>query len=182
MKTHRFWVLFSLVLGGAALRLIPHPANFSPIGAIAIFAGSQFANTGAGKIGRSVSAFLVPLFALFLSDLVLGFHDLMPTVYVSFLLIVALGVWGQPRLSKSRWVAVSFTGSLLFFTLTNYAVWNQAGSIYPHTLNGLSLCFVAALPFLQNTVLGDLFYSGSLFSALWVLENSFPTLQPSKVR
>lgn len=88
----RFLVLVGMILGAAASRLIPHPFNFTPIGAMALFGGACFADRRA--------AFLVPLAAMFLSDLAigllsgslsLGLHPLIPVVYGSFALIVCLG-------------------------------------------------------------------------------------------
>ena len=85
----RFIVIASMILVAAASRLIPHPMNFTPITALALFAGACFADKR--------WAFGVPLAALLLGDLVLGFHVLMPVVYGSFALSVCLGLWLRHR-------------------------------------------------------------------------------------
>lgn len=92
MLNTRFLTLVGIVLAAAATRLLPHPPNFTPIGAMALFGGACFAGKRA--------AFLIPLLAMYLSDLALGFlvydfgwfHVLMPYVYASFALSVALGL------------------------------------------------------------------------------------------
>jgi hypothetical protein len=58
--------------------------------------------------------------------------------------------------------AASVTGSLIFFVLTNFAVW-AFGTIYSFDWQGLVQCYVAALPFLDKTVIGDLFWNAVLF-------------------
>ena len=89
MNKPRFLFLAGMILLAAASRLIPHPPNFGPIAALALFGGAQFADKRL--------AFLVPLAAMFLSDLVLGLHSLIPVIYGSFALIVCLGFWLRRR-------------------------------------------------------------------------------------
>jgi len=169
----RFTVLVTMTLAAAASRLIPHPPNFTPIGALALFGGACFATKR--------TAFVVPLTAMVLSDLAiglvsgdlsLGLHPLLPVVYSSFALIVCLGFWLRPRRRPVLIAGAALAGSLLFFVLTNWGVW-AFGSLYPRTWAGLAACYVAAIPFFRNTVLGDLVYTTALFGGLALAERGF---------
>jgi hypothetical protein len=161
-----------MILAATAARLIPHPPNFSPIAAMALFGGAAFADKRA--------AFLMPLAGLFLSDLVLGFYTITPVVYGSFAVIVCLGLWVRRRRSVGRIAGAAVMGGLLFFVITNFAVWAM-GHLYPQTLAGLVACYVAAIPFFQNTLLSNLFYSALLFGGLALAENRFVTLREEAV-
>src|SRR5215212_4375366 len=111
----RLIVLLSAIVAAAALRLVPHPPNFTPIGAMALFSGAY--------LGRRVLAFAAPLAALLLSDLILGFYPEMIFVYLSVASVVLIG----RALSKRRTVlgvgAAAIASSLLFFLVTNFGVW-----------------------------------------------------------
>jgi hypothetical protein len=172
----RFLVLVGMILA-AASRLIPHPPNFAPIGAMALFGGACFAHRRA--------AFVVPLAAMFLSDLAigllsgnlsLGLHRLIPVVYGSFGLIVCLGFWLRTRRTVVPIAGATLAGSVLFFVLTNFGVW-ALGSLYPNTWEGLVACYVAAIPFFHNTLLGDAVYSTALFGGLALAEKGLPALR-----
>src|SRR5262249_22695599 len=143
-KPARVVFLATLIAGAAGLRLVPHPPNFTSIGALALFGGACFADRR--------SAFLIPLTALFLSDLIIGLHVLIPVVYGSFALNVVLGRWIRRRRRLVPLALVTFAGSVQFFVVTNFACWVLW---YPHTFAGVLACYVAAIPFFQNTVLGD---------------------------
>jgi hypothetical protein len=164
----RLTVLLSAIAAAAALRLVPHPPNFTPIGAMALFGGAY--------LGRRWLAFVAPLAALLLSDLVLGFYPEMIFVYLSVAIVVLIG----HALSKRRTVlgvgAAAIASSVLFFLVTNFGVW-LVMDYYPKSLPGLGACYVAALPFFQNTVAGDLFYSGLLFGGFALLERAVPALR-----
>lgn len=173
----RAWLLGSMLIGAAALRLLPHPPNFAPIGALALFGGAHFA--------RKRWAFAVPLGAMLLSDAALegltgwGFHRLTPAVYGSFALIVGLGLLlhGRRRLIPVAGAAVA--SSVLFFAITNFAVWALLET-YPHTLAGLAACYLAAVPYFWNTLAGDLFYCAVLFGGLALTARRFPTLADAR--
>jgi hypothetical protein len=167
MNKPRFCFLAGMMLL-AASRLIPHPPNFSPIATLALFGGAKFADKRL--------AFFVPLAAMFLSDLVLGLHSLIPIVYGSFALIVCLGFWLRRRQSVWAIGGAAIVGALLFFVLTNFGVWAM-GQMYPKTPAGLVDCYVAAIPFFQNTLLSDLFYAALLFGGLAIAENRFVKLR-----
>ncbi len=154
-------VYAGIVAAAALARLVPHPANFTPIGALALFGGASFT--------QRPLAFLVPVAAMLLSDIVLGygFHRAMPSVYMSFLLTVLMGQYlkrpGQnPKASSIA--AASVLSSTLFYMLTNFSVWISSG-MYPHTVTGLLTCYTMALPFFGNTLAGGLFYSAVMFGS-----------------
>jgi hypothetical protein len=164
----RLLAIIGGILGAAALRLVPHAPNFSPIDGMALFSG--------GYLGRRWLAFAAPLGALLLSDLVLGFYHGQLTVYFTVALIVMIGMAALQRRSAVLVALSAIASSLLFFVITNFGVWFSSG-FYPHTLAGLTACYVAAIPFFQNTVAGDLFYSAVLFGGFALLERSVPALR-----
>src|SRR5436309_9574214 len=164
----RLLALLSAIVTAAALRLVPHPPNFTPIGAMALFSGAY--------VGRRPLAFVAPLAALLLSDLVLGFYHGMATVYGTTALIVLLGWVALRRVSAIRVGLAAIASSILFFVVTNFGMWLFSG-FYPRTLAGLEACYVAAIPFFQNTVAGDLFYAGLLFGGFALVERSIPALR-----
>ncbi|OGY22704.1 MAG: hypothetical protein A2126_03860 [Candidatus Woykebacteria bacterium GWB1_45_5] len=144
-----------IIFVAATLRLIPHPPNFAPIAAMALFGGSY--------LDRSY-ALLIPIIALFLSDLIIGFYSplVMISVYSSFILAGLIGLWLKKRKSPRTVVLAATASSVLFFLITNFAVW--LGGWYPRSLAGLMESYTLALPFFRNTILGDLFYTGVFFS------------------
>lgn len=172
MNKLRLVILATMILAAAASRLIPHPFNFTPIAAIALFGGVQFSSKRA--------AFLVPLTGLFLSDLVFGFYAISPMVYGSFALTVCLGFWVRHRCSAQRIAFAAVAGAILFFVLTNFGVW-AIDSLYPKTAAGLLDCYVAAIPFFRNALLGDMAYSALLFGAFALAEHRFVQLRESAV-
>lgn len=169
MLTPRSTTLAGMIFLAALSRLVPHPPNFTPVAAMALFAGARFADRRA--------AFLVPLAAMLLSDLAIGLHGLIPVIYGSFALIVCMGLWLRRREGAPAVAGVALAGSLLFFVTTNFAVW-ALGSPYPKTAQGLLACYTAAIPFFGNTVMGDLFYSAMLFGSFALGESRFPVLRP----
>ena len=164
----RIVAIVSAILVAAVLRLVPHPPNFTPIGAMALFSGAY--------LGRRALAFAAPLGALLLSDLVLGFYSGMIVQYLAVALAVLLGILALQRRSALRVGAAALASSVLFFLITNLGVWALSG-MYPHTVAGLQACFVAAIPFFQNTLAGDLFYAALLFGGFALLERTVPSLR-----
>ena len=165
----RLAAIFAAILVAAILRLVPHPPNFTPIGAMALFSGAYLGRKG-------VIAFAAPLGALLLSDLVLGFYRGMPTVYFSVASVVIIGWLSLQRVSPLRIGAAAIASSVLFFAVTNFGMWLSSG-FYPRTLAGLEACYVAAIPFFQNTLAGDLFYATLLFGGWKIAETLFPRLR-----
>jgi hypothetical protein len=164
----RLAVLLSAILAAAALRLVPHPPNFSPIDTMALFSGAY--------LGRRRIAFVAPLAALLLSDLVLGFYAGMTTVYATVALIVVIGWWLSSRRTPLRVAGAAIASSVTFFVITNFAMWLFSG-YYPATYAGLVACYTAAIPFFQNTVAGDLFYAVLLFGGFRIAEMMLPRLR-----
>jgi hypothetical protein len=151
-------------------RLAPHAPNFTPVAASALFAGAV--------LRSRTLALAVPLAAMVISDLLIGWHDwrLMGVVYASLALPALLGMWGRARAAIVL-VPLALSSSLLFFATTNFAVWAFSG-MYAHDLHGLVHCYVAALPFLQNTVIGDMFWTTLLFGAWWGARVLLPRGRP----
>ncbi len=163
------WTAVGLVGFAALMRLVPHPWNFTPVAAMALFGGAV--------LGRAVFAFGVPLAAMALSDAALNLMAWTtggpamtpsPWTYIAFLLIGVIGFSLRGRRSLATLGAASLGGSVLFFVLTNFGVW-AAGLGYPLTPAGLAACYTAALPFFANTVAGDLFWNAVLFGAAHAL-------------
>lgn len=152
-------LLFSLILVvGALSRFIPHPPNFAAIGALGIF-GGLYANNWKQGIG-------LPLAARLVSDTLIGFFTpgVMVSVYLATALGGLLGVWVKKRKKRKNIFTIAratIAGSIIFFLLTNFAVWLFDG-LYPMNLPGLIKSYTMALPFFRNSVLGDLFYVGVL--------------------
>jgi len=169
----RFAAILTAIFLAAALRLVPHYPNFTPIGAMALFGGAYF--------GRRAVAFAAPLLAMLLSDAVLGFHSGMPYVYGSVALIVLIGWAIAGRIAALRVGGAAVLSSVLFFAVTNFGTWLDSG-MYPQTLAGLSACYVAAIPFFQNTIAGDLFYSALLFGGFALLERQIPVLRAGQLQ
>lgn len=157
----KFTVITAMIFLAVVSRLLPHPPNFAPITGIALFAAHRFNNKGI--------AYLLPLICLFLTDLVLGLSWINLAVYMAFMGITWMG-------TKSKGVNVKtvLLSSVFFFLWTNLAVW---ALYYPKTLEGLIQCFVLAIPFFTNTLLGDLFFTGILFYTFSMLEKRYPILK-----
>lgn len=171
----RFATLVGIVAAAAMMRLVPHPPNFTPIAAMALFGGAHFMSRRA--------AFAVPLTAMLLSDLALGLAIYgsfafvsIPFVYGSFALIVGLGLLIRRRRSPLVVGGAVLTGSVLFFLVTNLGTWLTSG-MYPKTLDGLIACYTAAIPFFRNALAGDLLYSAVLFGGFALTQRSFPILR-----
>jgi hypothetical protein len=165
----RIIALLSAIVIAATLRLVPHPPNFTPIGAMALFSGAYLGR-------RGLLAFAAPLGALLLSDLVLGFYHGMATVYFSVALIALIGSGALRRISPLRVGAAAIASSIVFFVVTNFGMWLFSG-FYPRTWAGFEACYVAAIPFFQNTVSGDLFYATLLFGGFKLVELVAPRLR-----
>jgi len=164
----RFLVILTVIFTAAFMRLIPHWPNFTPIAGIALFGGTF--------IGRKHLAFIIPLAAMLLSDLFLGLHQTMLAVYISFSLIVGIGFLLRKRVGVITVLSASIVSSLLFFLVTNFAAWQSGLMPYPMNFNGLIACYAAGLPFLNNGILGDLFYNTLFFGGFYFITQKFPQL------
>jgi hypothetical protein len=164
----RTLVILSVVALAAALRIAPHPWNFTPIGAMALFSGAL--------IKDRRLAFLFPLMALFAGDIFGGLYKFMPIVYASFLLSILIGRFLENRRTGAWIGGATFLGALQFFLVTNFGVWAFLGS-FPHTSAGLLACYVNGLPLFWNTLAGDAIYAALLFGGFALAERTFPALQ-----
>ncbi|TWU41581.1 hypothetical protein Q31b_30320 [Novipirellula aureliae] len=162
MFDKRTLLIGSLVLVAVASRLLPHPPNFTALGAVALFGGASLT-------GRRW-AYGLPLLAMLLSDLVIGFHGWAPVVYGAMMVYVWLG--RRAGSSSTRVIGASLLGSVAFFVITNLACW---WSMYDHSAVGLTACFAAAIPFFGFTLAGDLVFSGVLFGAMAMAEKLSPS-------
>jgi hypothetical protein len=170
---YRTLLALALIVLAAALRIAPHPWNFTPVGAMALFSGAVLKD-------RRL-AFFFPLLALFLGDVFIGFHKLIPIVYASFLINVAIGLWLRDRRTTARISLATLLGTIQFFIVTNFAVWQFLGG-FPHTASGLLTCYIAGIPFFWNTLAGDAFYAILLFGSFAIAERFSPALRPSRQR
>jgi hypothetical protein len=150
----KYLPIYLLILLGIICRFLPHPANFAPIGAIAIF--------GALYLPKKWSVIL-PLAAMFASDIFIGFYtwQIMLSVYFSFILIAGIGLLVRKNKKFHTILGGTLLGSVIFFLLTNFAVW-AFGTMYLHNLSGLIQSYYMALPFFRNSLLGDIFYTAIL--------------------
>ena len=156
-------IAFGMVLAGIVLRLLPHPENFTPVMAIALFAGVTL---------PPVLSLTVPLIIMIATDLLIGPHDLAAFVWGSFLLAALIGVWARRRPGFGRVFTGALAGSAVFFLITNLGVF-FFGGLYPLSRQGLAECFVMAIPFFRNSLAGDLFFTGAFFG-LYALASSGP--------
>lgn len=160
-NTNTLIIAISLVTLGLVSRLLPHPANFAPIAAIAIFGGLYLPKR---------LAIILPMLAMFVSDIFIGFYtwQIMAAVYGSFAIVGLIGLLVRKNKKAATVIGGTILGSVLFFLITNFAVW-AFGAMYTHTFAGLMQCYTMAIPFFKNTLLGDLFYTGALVGAFELL-------------
>lgn len=159
-------IIAGMVLLAALSRLLPHPWNFSPLEAMALFAGA--------RIGPRLLALLVPLLALLVSDLFLGFY---PDIWVVYACFAAMAVAGRGlrEAGPGRIAAFALGAAVGFFLITNFAVW-AIGDMYPHTGAGLAASYLSALPFFKNQLAGVACYSLLLFGGYALLQRGLPQL------
>ena len=170
LMTFKRVILAIIILMAALSRLLPHPPNFTPIMAMCLLGGVYFKNRQ--------FAVLVPLLAMMVSDLVLGFHGMMIWVYSSIVVISLSASLLKPKMMNLGFASLG--SSFFFFVVTNFGVWSTS-SFYPKTLMGLGACYTAGLPFLQNAMVGDLMYVGILFGVFELAKRSIPQLSTDAV-
>ena len=177
----RFSVLTGLIILAAFSRIIPHPANFSPLGAIAIF--------GAAHFSKKWQVLLIPLAATWLSDLFINnviyaayypqftwFYEGFYWQYSSYILITLITMPIFTKVSKERVLIASFASTIIFFLVSNIGCF-VGNSYYPESFTGLMNCYVAGIPFIKGTLLGDLFYSIMLFGSFAFAQYKLPALK-----
>lgn len=196
----RTLLIFAMIVFAAALRLAPHPWNFTPVGALALFSGAM--------VRDRRLAFLFPMLVMVATDTVIGFNKLSPLVYASFLISVLIGrtvvgarfslpanAGASPRAKREsepdagartrkyavpRIATATFLGALQFFLITNFGVWAFLNS-YPRTGAGLAACYIAGIPLFWNTLAGDAAYTALLFSGFFLAERFVPRSRGSTV-
>lgn len=144
----------TLIAIAAITRFLPHPPNFTAIGAMALF--------GAATISNKKLALVIPILAMLISDLFIpgGFN---PSVYASFAGIVLIGFLLRNKIGVLSVGLASLSASVLFFLVTNLPVWYSG--YYTNDINGMIASYTAAIPFFHYTALGDLFFSAVFFGA-----------------
>jgi hypothetical protein len=176
----RFSVLSGLILLAAFSRIIPHPANFSPLGAIALF--------GAAHFSKKWQILLIPIAATWLSDLFINnviyaayyptftwFYEGFYWQYLSYLVIAVIAIPLFKKVNKERILLGALSSTVIFFLISNVGCW-IGNSFYPQNFAGLMSCYAAGIPFLKGTILGDLFYSLVLFGCFAYAKYKLPTL------
>ncbi len=180
--TSIFFFISGLIIAAAFARLIPgRPSNFTPIAAMALFGGATYRN--------KIVALVLPIFAMFISDIFIGFHSTIGSVYLSFTLITLIGIYLQDKLNLRNVVFGSLASSLLFFLITNFAAW-YGSNLYPQNFGGLLLSYEAGLAFYDkssilgnfflNQIIGDLFFTGLLFGAYALAYSRLKTIEVGK--
>lgn len=158
----------ALIIVAAVTRLLPHPANVTPIMAIAIFGGAYFS--------KKYMAILVPLCILLVTDLVIGTHASMWAVYAAFIMAAGIGMILRNRVKISTVIGASLASSIVFFVVSNFGVWISGFCGYPMTFSGLLLCYEMAIPFFRNEVIGTLVYSAVMFGVFEYAKVKYPAL------
>jgi hypothetical protein len=177
----RFATIVLMILAAVFSRLIPHPPNFAPIGAIALFGGAYFVN-------RFV-AFFIPLVAIWLSDLVINntiyanyyngftwFHKGFYWTYGAIVLTVIIGFFISKKIKTSTVFLSATAASVLFFLISNFSCW-PGNPLYTQNFNGLLNCYAAGIPFFKGTLMGNLFYSTLLFGVFEWSQQKIPQLR-----
>lgn len=177
----RITILIVIILAAAFSRLIPHMPNFSPIGAIGLF--------GAAYFQKKWQAFLIPLAAVWISDLVINnffysdyyasftfFYSGFYWQYGGYLLITSIGFFILDAITIKNLLFASLTSTAIFFIVTNFGCWPN-NPLYTQDFSGLLTCYAAGIPFIKGSFLGDLFYSGVLFGSFYLLQQKFPQLE-----
>lgn len=179
----RSGILVLMVFIAAFSRLIPHPPNFTPIGGMALF--------GAAYFSRKYLSFLVPLAAMWLSDLVYN-NVILPVqfpeyytgfqlignlwVYAGFTLIVLIGFKLLKQVKVKNVAIAALAGAVVFYLVTNFGSW-ATGTLYPKNGAGLLASYTAAIPFFGYSLLGNLFYSAVMFGVFEWARRRVPALQ-----
>lgn len=158
MKNKTLLILLIIIIG-AFSRIIPHPPNFTAIGAISILGGLYFR--------KKYLAFVIPFLAMLISDIILGYKPEI-SVYLALLMIIPLGAAIRHKVSHFSIFKTSIFASIVFFLITNFFVWINSSpmdGIYycPPNFIGFVKCYAQAIPFFFSTILGDLFFCFSLF-------------------
>ncbi len=181
----QFSFLIAIIFLAAFSRMVPHILNFSPLGAIGLF--------GAAHFDKKWKAFLIPIAATWLSDLFINnvifaryypnftwFYEGFYWQYGSYILITLAGLLIFKKINVSKVLMGSLVSTAIFFLVSNFGCW-IGSAFYPQNLGGMLTTYVAGIPFLSGTVLGDLFYSGILFGGYYLLQSKVSFFKLSNV-
>ena len=153
--------IFYLIFFGIILilsRIIPHPSNFTPILAFAIM--------GPLLIKDRLLGMAIPIVAMFISDVIIGFH---PYQFVIYCTILSISMISPMYKNFSMLGIMAIGGSVWFFITTNFAVW-IIWDYYPKTFEGLVACYTLAIPFFKNTIISTCLFTGLLTISIKYLE------------
>lgn len=176
----RIILIIGMMMLAAFTRLIPHPANFTAVLAVALFGGAKFRN--------AALAILVPLLVMLFTDIsystiryggtnvVMGFHTLMPLVYGCIALTSLIGIYISKKKNAGYIIAASIVSSTLFFLITNAGVWYHNAE-FAQNATGLIMCYDLGIPFYRNQLIGDLFFNGVLFGVFSLVSKRVPVLR-----
>ena len=165
-------ISLTMIALAAALRVMPHPWNFTLIGAMALFAGALVRDK------RIALAF--PLLMLVVSDIFIGFNVLEPLVSVSFLANVFIGFWLRRGRTPVRIGGATLLGAIQFFLVTNFGVWMFLNT-YPKTAVGLLTCYAVGVPLFWSTLAGDALFATLLFGGYALAERYILRLRESPI-
>ena len=154
LSKSNYYAIVCIIILLTIARLLPHPPNFTPILGMAVFSGAI--------INRRLIAYFIPLAAMFLSDLYLGLHASIPVIYFSLAICVLVGTFIESRVSIINSLLSICLGVLLFYLITNFAVWYGSG-MYESSISGLITCYFMGLPFVQNTFISSILYGMGAF-------------------
>ena len=166
----KHFIIALIMLLTALSRLIPHPPNFTPFIAIALFSGFYAAN--------KVLIYGLPIVTMLISDLFLGFYSISIFVYLSFLLISFFGTMSKNP-GAIKIISGVLLGSVSFFIITNFGVWILGG--YPRNFTGLLSCYTMAIPFFKNTLAGSFFYSTIMILCYLFCKEIYKLFRTSKM-
>jgi uncharacterized protein DUF6580 len=155
-------VALTMIVLAAILRIVPHPWNFTPIGAMALFSGAVVRD-------RRI-AFLFPVLTLVAGDIFISISRLELLVYVSFLVNVFIGLWLRPQRTPARIGGATLLGAIQFFLVTNFGVWMFLNT-FPKTAGGLLTCYAVGAPLFWNTLAGDALFATLLFGGYALAEH-----------
>jgi hypothetical protein len=175
MFNPRTMTLIAMILAAATTRVLPHPWNFTAVGAMCLFGGATFP--------RRWAAFAVPMIALAISDVAIAYlqyggdlSTMTPFKYLLFAATVGMGMLLRGRTNFTTVTGMAIAASVMFFVVSNFQVWLD-GKLYPMTAEGLVACYIAAIPFAQNMLYANLFYSAVLFGGLHLMQLRWPALE-----
>jgi hypothetical protein len=179
--------IFGAIALACLSRIIPHPQNFAPMTAIAIF--------GAATLKNRRLAFITTLGALFLSDLSIevmhrlglmhtwGLYQGMWATYLAYVLVMLIGTLLRDERNVEDIAVATLCGSVVFFVVTNFAVWlGNTDGTYPHTWPGLAECYYKAVPFFRNSLAGDAFFATVLFGGYALVQAWYPATRRAEAR